>query len=183
MNFLNAGSASEITCDYIKMEENTHPSTAVSENEEKFISISLSDYKKHFYQALIPLVTVIILSFILVNFINHDLSLFTIKKLSIPIMAVLAILAFVHSASQKNKLRKLQEIEDFELKTEKYQKIYRFRLIWFLVSGFTCCFLYVFSLHNLFLYFALFDGLLLLGNYPNQKIFKKELRNNEIIFY
>ena len=157
----------------------------VAEGEESphFLSINLADYKKLFNGAIIPLGMAIVACFLLVKVSSLDFSALVIQRLALPIMAGLAILSFVHSALQKHKLKKVQAIGDFDEKAEAYQRVYRFRLLWFVISGLTCCFLFLFSRHNLFLYFALFDTLLLWSNYPNQQIFKRELENEDIIFY
>ena len=149
---------------------------------EKFITINLKDFKNHFYQVLIPLLSVIAICYIVVRFTAVNLSVLFIQRYAFPIMAVLAILAFVHSAIQKKRLKALEAIEDFEQKAETYKKVYRLRLNWYMISGFTCCFVYLFSARNLFLYFALFDALLLFQNFPNKRIFQRDLQVEDVIF-
>ena len=150
---------------------------------EKFITIQLKDFKDHYYQVLIPLLSVIAICFILVRFTSLHLSVIFIQQYALPIMALLAIMAFIHSALMKNKLKALESIKDFEQKAETYKKVYRMRLNWYMISGFTCCFVYIFSGSQLFLFFALFDALLLFQNFPNKKIFQKELQVDDVIFY
>ena len=154
-----------------------------NKSTEKFITINLKDFKNHFYQVLIPLLSVIAICYIVVRFTAVNLSVLFIQRYAFPIMAVLAILAFVHSAIQKKRLKALEAIEDFEQKAETYKKVYRLRLNWYMISGFTCCFVYLFSARNLFLYFALFDALLLFQNFPNKRIFQRDLQVEDVIFY
>ena len=150
---------------------------------EKLITINLKDFKNHFYQVLIPLLSVIAISYIVVRFTSVNLSVLFIQRYAFPIMALLAIMAFVHSSIQKKRLKALEAIEDFDQKAETYKKVYRLRLNWYMISGFTCCFVYLFSARNLFLYFALFDALLLFQNSPNKRIFQRDLQVEDVIFY
>jgi hypothetical protein len=157
--------------------------TQPPQEENSFLSINLGTYRKLFYQAMIPLATAIIISLLIVTLSPFDFSFITIKRIALPVMAILAVLAFVHSGFQKKKMKRLNNYSNFDQKAEAYQKIYRLRLFWFLISGFTCCFIYLFSLHKIFILFAIFDALLLISNFPNKKIFERELNNDEIIFY
>jgi hypothetical protein len=150
---------------------------------EKFITINLKDFKNHFYQVLIPLLSVIAICFIIVRFTSINLSVLFIRRYALPIMAVLAVTAFVHSAYQQKKLKMLRSLENFEQKAETYKKVYRLRLNWYMISGFTCCFVYLFSAENLFLFFAIFDALLLFQNFPNKRTFQRDLQAEDIIFY
>jgi hypothetical protein len=152
-------------------------------NPENLISINLKDFRNHFYQVLIPLLCVIAITYVIVRFAAVNLSVLFIQRYAFPIMAVLALMAFVHSAIQRKKLNRLETIQDFDEKAEAYKKVYRLRLNWYMISGFTCCFVFLFSARNLFLYFALFDALLLLQNYPNKRIFQRDLQVEDIIFY
>jgi|GEM_PF-835698 len=155
----------------------------IGKDEAAFISINLETYKRQFFQLVSIVVVLIVMSYIIVNISRYDLSLFIIRRMAVPIMAVLAVLAFVHSFYRKRQLQRLDKMNSFDQKVQAYEKIYKFRLQWFVFSAGICCGLYVLSLHRLFLFFALFDLLLLIGNYPNKTIFKKELNHEDIIFY
>lgn len=152
------------------------------EIKDGITTINLQQYKRLFMQVLIPVVAAIAAS-ILVQRESFTFSLFVIQTLAIPIMGVLAVLAFVHAYYQRKRLQKINGMEDFEEKGAAYQRLYTFRVLWYLFSSYTSCLLYVLAMHKLFLLFALFDLLQLIFNYPNRNIFKRELQNEDIIFY
>jgi hypothetical protein len=157
--------------------ENTTPAG------DRLLSIPLSTYRNQFKQILIPQLLLVLVSYLLVQVSPYDFSLFAIQRLSTPIMAVLVILSFMHSSYQRRRLAKLYSVESFEDRARQHQRIYQFRLFWFLFSAFTSCCLFVLAQHRLFFYFALFDTLLLVMNYPNKQVFRRELQEEEIIFY
>jgi hypothetical protein len=151
--------------------------------ENRLLSIAFSAYRTQFKQILIPQLLLVCCSFILVQFSPFDLSVFAIRKLSTPIMALLLVFSLLHSSFQKKSLQKLSLLHNFDDRAREHQRIYQLRLYWFLFSAFTSCCLFIVAHHLLFFYFAIFDTLLLVMNYPNKQVFKKELMEDDIIFY
>lgn len=98
-------------------------------------------------------------------------------------MFVMLLLAVFHSQYQRKQLRRLNAIEDFELRVEAYEKFYRLRMLWFLLSCLVSCFLTIVTGQKLFLYFAVLDILLALPHYPKLSMFKRELNNDEIMLF
>lgn len=104
-------------------------------------------------------------------------------RLTLSILFVMVIFAFIHSSFTRNKLRKLLLIEDFEKREKAYESLYRLRVFWFLFSSLVSCILAVLSGRTLFCYYAMFDIVISLNYYPSLSLFRKELNNNDIIFY
>jgi len=148
-----------------------------------FVSIHLENYRKLYYGVLATLAMIVGSSFFLVRYSPYNFSSFTIQRLAVPIMAVLAGLSFAHSYYRKRQLKQIQLLNSFELKLPAYEQLYRFRLLWFLFSGACCSAVYLLSLHRLFLFFALFDAIMLAMHYPNKEVIRKELQNQDILFY
>ena len=161
----------------------TLPSHSFPPDEALLVSIHLEAYRKQFYSMLATLIMVIGISYFLVHFSQYDFSSFTIRRMAVPIMAVLAVLSYGHSFYRKRQLKRLLLLPSFEQKVKAYEQLYRFRLLWFLFSGACCCAVYLLSLHRLFLFFALFDAVMLLMHYPNKAVFRRELQNEDILFY
>ncbi len=145
-------------------------------------TIDVRKYKNIFLQTLIPKVIVVLATYLLVKNGFYLLAGFDPgKKLTLPILIILTILAATHSQYQKKKLAKLQEITDFDQRVEEYEKFYKFRLLWFLFSCLVSCALSLLTARYFFLYFAVFDILIALPFFPRLKLFKMELKNEEII--
>ena len=147
-------------------------------------AIEIKKYKIVFFQTLIINLASIAGSYLLVNNgVYYLLQYEGGKKLTLPILSVMVILAALHSRYQKKELIRLSTIDDFDKKIDEYERFYKFRMIWFFFSCLISCILSVFSNQYLFLCYAGFDVLISLQFYPTLKRFKRDLQNEEIIFY
>ena len=98
-----------------------------------------------------------------------------------PIMLVFLAVTFIYSYYSRRMLKKLDTFEDFETKLVQYEKIYKTRMVWRVVTSLLTCFLYVLTARNWFLFFGIFELVLTFAAFPNKTIFRKELKNDEIV--
>jgi hypothetical protein len=98
------------------------------------------------------------------------------------LLIVLFILAFGHGRIQKKRLAYLRSLNDFEQKSALYEKLFAFRLDWFLITCLLSCIFYFLTWRNLFFYFAIFDMVLTVPCFPNKTLIRKEMDNDEIAF-
>ena len=96
---------------------------------------------------------------------------------------VLLVAAVLLTFYTMNQLRMLAGLEDFNNRVTEHVKIYKVRLLLFLITCLLSCILYILTIHTVFLYFALFDVVVLLPLYPNKYVLKKELMNDDIVFH
>ncbi|MEO8404949.1 MAG: hypothetical protein ABI480_10145 [Chitinophagaceae bacterium] len=147
-------------------------------------TIDIKKYKTIYFQILVTNLAAIVGSFLLVKNGLYILSIFDpAKKLTLPILFLLLILSGFHTRYQRKQLTRLAGIADFDTRVGEYEKFYRFRMLWFLLSCLVTCFLCVLTGRYTFLFYAGFDVLISLPFYPGLLLFKKELKNEEIIFY
>lgn len=105
------------------------------------------------------------------------------RTITLPLLLLMFILAMWSGRKLRKRIAAMSLIEDFELKVQEYEKVYRSRLQWNLISCLILCFLFVLTTRNFFFYFSILQALLILPFYPSATLFKRELRNNEIILY
>ncbi|NII25206.1 hypothetical protein HB364_08950 [Pseudoflavitalea sp. X16] len=147
-------------------------------------TIDVKKYKAYFFQTLITNIVITTGTYILLKNGIYILSGFDPgKKLTSPILFAMIILAVVHGQHQKKQVKKLEGISNFEDRVTAYEKIYKSRLLWFFFACFISCFLAILTGRYLFFYYAIFDIVFSLLCYPNLLLFKRELKNEEIIFY
>lgn len=145
-------------------------------------TINIKKFKAIFLQMILVAIIFVGLSYFLLSNGFYFLSAFDPgRTFTLPILAALTVLAMIYGQMQKKRLLQLQEVEDFELRSAKYQRFYAFRLIWYLGSCLAMCILCLFTGRILFLYFAMFDILMILPFFPTLRLFKRELKNEEII--
>ena len=146
-------------------------------------NVELKPFKSKFFPISLITLLAVITTFALLTKGVYLLANFDPgKKLTWPIFGVMIILAGIHSQQQKKKLSKLWEIEDFTHRVSEYQKLYGFRLLWFLFSCLLSCGLAILTGRQLFAYFGAFDLVMVLFHYPSLMLFKRELKNDEIFF-
>jgi len=125
---------------------------------------------------------IVVASFIIVN--NGYISLPNFDpqhKYSWPILLGMVVLAVIYAYARKRQLNVVYEQETFELEMKKYENVYRLTMGWYLFSCVVSIALYLFTTRTMFLIFALYDVVVSLQYYPGKSLFKRELRNDEII--
>jgi uncharacterized membrane protein len=100
---------------------------------------------------------------------------------AMPLLGLMIVLAIVHTLYQRRQLAQLSNYTDFEEKLSRYERIYRIRMLWYLFSCVVACILYLIFERKLFLLFALLDLVTALPFYPAVALFRKELKNDEVI--
>ena len=105
------------------------------------------------------------------------------RKITFPLLLIMFILAMWYGRSLRKRLNAMWAIEDFDLKVQEYEKIYRARLQWNLIACLILCLLFILTARIFFFYFSILQFLLILPFFPNAALFKRELKNDEIILY
>lgn len=147
-------------------------------------TIDARKYKAIFFQTLASKALFIIGTFVLLKAGIYILDGFDPgKKLTMPILIAMIVLSIVHQQYQARRLVKLQAISEFDLREQEYEKFYKFRLVWYFFSCLISCVLAVLTGRFLFLYFAIFDLVISLPFYPSLFLFKKELKNEEVLLH
>ena len=100
---------------------------------------------------------------------------------SVFIFGSIAASVLVNKA-QRIKLKTIVALQTFDEQVVHYIKLCRQRILWNFCIGILACILFVLTAQNIFFYFSLFDLFFLLLMFPNEFIFRKELKNDEIEF-
>lgn len=105
------------------------------------------------------------------------------RQITFPILMIMFLVTLWHSRNLRKRVEALGSIEDFETRVQQYEKVYRYRLQWNLVTCLILCLLFALSARYFFFYFSIFQVVLYLPFYPNTILFRRELRNEEIILF
>ena len=96
--------------------------------------------------------------------------------------AMIAV-AIAYSVYHQKRLRRIYLLTQFSAQVQAYARLYRLRLFFQLFSCLISCALCLVTERNAFLIYAILDLLFTLPYYPNQFLFRRELRNGEINLY
>jgi hypothetical protein len=105
------------------------------------------------------------------------------RQVALPTLLLMFIASTWFTRKLRKRLEAMRLVEDFELKMQEYEKVYRLRLQWSLLSCLILCVLFVMTERYFFLYFSIFQVLFVLPLYPNTTLFRRELKNDEVILY
>jgi magnesium-transporting ATPase (P-type) len=146
--------------------------------------IPLKKFRNIFLQVLIINIILIVLTFIL---FRNNIPLIpgyqAGKNLTNPLLIFIVLLAVIHTLQQRKHLTAISLIADFDTRLAQYEKFYRKRMLWYVLSVITSCLLCLLSQRDIFLYYSGADILLSLPFYPSAFLLKRELRTNDIILY
>ena len=147
-------------------------------------TIDQKPFRQNFLQTIIPMAVAVVGSLLLINngyiiLNNFDPS----RRFTWPIMITMLALAFCYSYYRKKQLEKVFDVENFDDQVKAYENVYKLTMRWYLLSCMVSCFLAVLTARNIFLYFAGYDFIMMLPYYPNKLLFRRELRNDEIILH
>jgi uncharacterized membrane protein YkvI len=84
---------------------------------------------------------------------------------------------------RKKMLEKVFDQPEFDVQLIAYTKVYRVTMAWHLFSAMLSCLYAILSYRSNFLLFAFVDLLVMLQFYPTQRLFRRELRNQEVIVH
>lgn len=147
-------------------------------------AIEKKRYKGIFMQVQISNVIAIVGSLVLVYFGGVMLlGYYLAQKIMLPVLGLVVLLSLFHTRYQRKQLAGLLTIINFEERLFVYEKFYRFRMLWYLFSCFVSCFLSVLTGRYLFVFYAAFDVLISSAFYPKIQLFRRELKNEEIVLY
>ena len=105
------------------------------------------------------------------------------RQITLPLLLIMFIATFLHGRALRKRIAAIGEIENFETKVEEYERYYRYRLQWNLIACLILCILFVLTGRYFFFYFSIFQVVLVIPFYPSQLLFRRELKNEEIILY
>ena len=105
------------------------------------------------------------------------------RKITFPLLLLMFLVSVWYGRSLRKRIGAVGSIQDFEARVQEYEKAYRFRLQWNLISCLILCVMFVLTERYFFFYFAIFHIVLGIPLYPNATLFKRELKNEEVILY
>ena len=147
-------------------------------------SVNTKPFKRSFFIMQLLSAAAVTASYFLAESELLFVSIFAFsKKITYPILLVMFIVPLLHTRTLRKRIDALAAIEDFETRVQEYEKIYRYRLHWNLITCLTLCLLFVLSGRYFFFYFSILQVALYIPFYPNALLFKRELKNEEIILY
>ncbi|RYY58069.1 MAG: hypothetical protein EOO09_00425 [Chitinophagaceae bacterium] len=97
-------------------------------------------------------------------------------------MYVVIIGSFLYINSIKSKTHDIAKITDFNEKMRRYERLSKQRYFAYLYSAFVSAILMLVSFRMVFFYFTLVDILLVIPFYPSLRLFRTELKDEEIVF-
>jgi len=150
----------------------------------EFYSVDAKPFKRIYFQSIAYNVVGILAAFTLVR--NGFFILprtFTSEGIVWGLIGLFIVLNMQHTRRVKSKMAEMSILEDFESKVQAYEKIFRFRTMWFLFACLLSCMLFVITSRTTFLYWSIIDLIFLLPLYPGLTFLKKELGNDDIILY
>jgi hypothetical protein len=147
-----------------------------------FFAVNIKNHKRAWQLSLTICGMAVVGSLLLVqNGITIFLAFDRTTDITTPVLVIFLAVSFIYSWYSRRMLKKLNTYEDFETKLIQYEKIYKTRLVWRVTTCLLSCFLYVLTAGYWFLFFALLELLFSIAAFPNKVIFRKELKNDEIV--
>lgn len=148
-----------------------------------FKTVNRKPLKKIFFNFLIICLLITVGSFVLYNagvqlFAGSD---WVIRLKNAFLLGMIGI-AMGFSFFQAGQKRKLQALPSVEEKIKFYEIFYRNRLWWQVLSCLVSGFLLLLTHRTIFLFFCLFDLLMMAAAFPSELIIKKELNEDELLF-
>jgi len=151
-------------------------------SELNFYSINAGPFRSTFYLIQSLNILFCIGTFLLIKSGSWILSTAFIGKsfTSITVL-IMVLLATIFTGYNNKKLKNILNINEFDIKVSKYYSFYKIRLLWFLFSCIVAGLLGILSGRMLFFYFTIIDLLFAMPYYPTLFLFRKELKNGEIV--
>jgi glucan phosphoethanolaminetransferase (alkaline phosphatase superfamily) len=146
-------------------------------------TVALKSYRPYFFTFLFAACATTLCSYLAVTagfFIEWEPGQSRLLK-NIFVVAIIAS-SFGYSYYLRKQREHLQNIEDFDAKLDFHTTVYRKRILWGFLNCLLACILYPVVAYSTFLYFAVFDIILMLTQFPNRVVFSKELNDDEIEF-
>ncbi|MFN4316245.1 MAG: hypothetical protein ACK4E0_18305 [Chitinophagaceae bacterium] len=99
-----------------------------------------------------------------------------------PALIAMLLLSVAVTAYTQKLLIELRAIEDFDQQAKRHERVFRIRVIWYLVSAIVSLFLGAFTGRLFFFYFAAIEVLTFIPYFPSPRIFKREFNRDDIVF-
>jgi hypothetical protein len=147
-------------------------------------SIEVREFKSIFYTGLAVMALFIVGSYLWVNSGVVRLSIFALLgTLSSWILIAMMLLTIAYGSYRRKRMNAIVSENDFTVKVREYTKVYKLHNAWFALSCFVSCFLFVVTVRNFFFYFACVQLLITLAAYPSRALFKRELKEEDVVVY
>ena len=147
-------------------------------------SVEAKEFRSIFYTGIGVMAFFILGSYLWVNngFITPPI-LGPLRSFSSPILIGMMVLAIFYGSYRRKRMNAINAENDFSVKVKEYVKIYKLHNAWFVLSCFISCLLFVVTSRYFFFYFSCIQMLITLPGYPSRALFKRELKNEEVVVY
>ena len=147
-------------------------------------SVEVKEFKHIFYTCMGVIIVCLTGSWFWVNNSFVRSSFFDpFRSFSSAILIGMMVITIFYSSYRRKRMNVLNSISDFAVKVKEYTRIYKMHVAWYLLSCLVSCFLFAVTSRNFFFYFALLQLLITLSAYPSRTMFKRDLKNEEVVLY
>jgi hypothetical protein len=143
--------------------------------------LDLKPYRKIHTPLTSILAVIVAITILFVKLVDgFSFFIFFMRQISGYVMAAAIGLTFVSAFKQSSMQKKVRASESFDEKAELHFQLYRFSIIWSFVSGILSSIMFICTERNWWLFFCVFDVLMLLTQKPRSKRFSIELQTEQI---
>lgn len=146
--------------------------------------IDSKPFRARFFQAVSLILVSVVTGFGLMVFgWTNKSNLLAGRSISLVFFGLIIAASIGYTRYRKKMLEKVLVQPEFDSQLLSYAPVYRFTMAWHLFSSLSSCLYAILSHRSNFLLFALIDLLVMLQFYPSQRLFRRELRNQEVIVH
>lgn len=143
--------------------------------------LDLKPFRKIHTPVTALLVVIVTSAVVVVNFFEQfSIVSSVMQQLSFYIMLLFIGLSIASAFRQRTMLKNVHAAEDFEVKAELYLRLYRFRVLWSLLTGIISTLMFMSTERNWWFFFCLFDVIVMMMQKPGNKRFAIDLQNDQI---
>ena len=149
----------------------------------EFYNINLTPFRRKFWTVLIVCCLLILGSLYVVKLGFYVIdSADTFKTYIRPLLILMVFVSIAHTYDIKRRVKAIQKIEDFQVRGARYERLYAYRIYWYLVACGVSCVIAILCGVMPFIYLAIYDLVLMLPYFPNKRLFRNDLGNEDIVF-
>lgn len=144
--------------------------------------VSVKKYKRLFIAILITNIVLITVPFVLVKMGYVFFPAYKGSKLiSYSLMGFLIAVSLLQVNYQRKKLIQIAWIPSFTERLHHYDKLFTIRMYWHLLSCIVTAIIVTVTLDTYFFYYGIFDVVFAFMYYPRLALFRRELREENIV--
>jgi len=145
-------------------------------------TINIKKYKSLFIAILIINIALITVPFLLVKqgyvfFLGYKGS----NVVTYSLLGVLVVTSIMQAQYQRKKLMQIAMMLTFEERLKHYDKLFTLRTYWYLASCIVTAIIILVTQDTYFFYYGFFDIAVAFLHYPRLALFKRELREENIV--